>query len=477
MERWRTGTRGFGVLIAGQGLSLTGATMASLGLSVWLWQATGAAAAMSTATVCFLVPQALASPVAGMVVDRSGPRAALLAAAAGTAGASAAALGLVSAGALTPPALYALNLLAGGFASLEMPAFAAAMGRLTSGEGLDRASALLGLARNAANVLAPALAGGLLVAIGLGGVLSIAIASAGAAVAAVLTVRLGRRPPAAPHTGSTGAQHGPGEPPAGATPPDGQPAGLWPPAAGGLDAPATLRQAMRLLAGARSLRHLLVVQLAVAMAGAVGSVFMAPLVLARTGSDVVMLGTVLAAAGAGGVAGGVIMATLGARLIARWGRVRLALASAALVSALGFGGLGSARSGPFLAGAAFALTFWLALYGAPVQALWVQLVPPEAHGRVIALQQLLVRSATPLAMLAAGPLADALGAVLTAGREGPAAWTARLVGAGPAGGMALLLLASAMVGLAAAALGWSSRALRSAGGARATQRGDAAGAR
>ena len=426
MNRFRAGPAGFSVLVAGQGVSLTGSAMASLALSIWLWQSTQSATAMSLATIAYLLPQALLSPIAGSGVDRWGPRRALLIGSGGAAAASLSALVLVLAGVLHPWQLYTLNGITGAFSAVEVPAFTAAMALLVPDPARDRASGLVTLMQNATNILAPVLAGALIVAAGLGGVLTTDLASFAAAVAAILWVRT--PPLTKPHPSSLGRSRG-------------------------------IRAAAHIIRAWPLLAHLLGLQLAMATVGAVGMVFLAPLILARSGGDAAAVGLVLGFSCAGGVAGGLIMPTLGGAPARRWGRVRIALTSAGLLSLTGLGLLGVARTVWLLTAAATALTFLLAFFSAPLQALWINAAPPDALGRVTALRHLLVRGATPIVMLAAGPTADAIQAHVTHG--GHPAWLHALVGHGPATGMATLFLLAGITGVAAAA-GTRSSALRAA---------------
>lgn len=427
MNRYRGGLTGFSVLVTGQGVSLTGSAMASLALSIWLWQNTQSATAMSLASIAYLLPQALLSPIAGAVVDRSGPRRALLTGSGGAATASLFALALVITGALHSWQLYTLNAITGAFSAVEVPAFTTAMALLVPDADRDRASGLLTLTQNATNILAPVVAGALIVAAGLGGVLTADLASFAAAVAAILWVRT----PAItrPHRTRLASSLG-------------------------------IRAAARVIRSRPLLAHLLGLQLAMATVGAVGMVFLAPLVIARSSGNPAAVGLVLGFSGAGGVAGGLTMATAGGALTRRWGRARIALTSAGLLSLTGLGLLGVARTIWLLTAAATALTFLLAFFSAPLQALWIAAAPPDALGRVTALRHLLVRGATPIVMLAAGPTADTIQAHLARGTQ--PAWLHTLVGHGPATGMATLFLLAAITGIAVAGAGTRSNALRTA---------------
>lgn len=111
----QAGLAGFSVLVAGQGVSLIGSAIASLALSIWLWRTTQNATAMSVATIAYLLPQVLLSPIAGTFVDRWGPRRTLLTESGGAAAASVSALALVLSRALLAWQLYVLYCIAGAY--------------------------------------------------------------------------------------------------------------------------------------------------------------------------------------------------------------------------------------------------------------------------------------------------------------------------------------------------------------------------
>lgn len=431
MGNWRSGINGFSILVTGQGISLAGSAMASLAMSVWLWQTTGSATAMSLAGICFLLPQALLSPVAGHAVDTYGPRMSLVAASIGAAGASLAAIALVLLETLQPWQLFLLNGLTGSFAAIEVPAFADSMALLVHDTDRDRASGMLYLMQSAANVIAPALAGSLLALLELKGILVVDVFSFGIALASTFLVRI-------PVSESAVTSALPETP------------------------LRSLRSAGAIVRSHPLLVRLLALQVAMSVVGAVGMVFMAPLVLARSAGSAAAAGLVLGVSGAGGILGGLLMAMVGDRLSRKWGRMPVALTAIVLLSVFGLGLLGFARTTWMLAAAAFAVTFWLAFYSSPVLALWVSQIPHGAHGRVTALRQLLVRGAGPTAMLAAGPTADKLQLILT--RQAAPAWLHGLLGDEAASGIGALFMLAALAGVAVAIVASLSSILRAGGG-------------
>ena len=202
-----------------------------------------------------------------------------------------------------------------------------------------------------------------------------------------------------------------------------------------------------------------------------GFTVLAPMVLARTQDNAVLLGSVQSAAGIGGVVGAV--------LLSLWGgpkrRVHGVLTGCALGGLIGLAGVGLGQSLPAWAGAMFAMSMIFPTVNASSQTIWQSKVPPDLQGRVFSVRLMLAQMGTPLAMLLAGPLADRVfepgmrpGGAL-AKTFGP------LVGTGPGAGMALMLVFGGLLAAVAASSAtptvrcapWSqlSRPRRGAGGA------------
>jgi hypothetical protein len=94
------------------------------------------------------------------------------------------------------------------------------------------------------------------------------------------------------------------------------------------------------------------------------------------------------------------------------------------------------------------------------QAIWQAKVPPDIQGRVFSVRRLIAQISAPLAMLAAGPLADRLFEPAMA--EG-GAWTGAfgwLVGAGPGAGMGLMFVFTGLLGAAVGLGGYLFPAIR-----------------
>ncbi len=400
-----TGFRAFGVLWVGQLASLTGSGLTGFALGVHAYRLTGSVTTLSLVYALAFVPFVLAAPFAGAVIDRWGPRRAMTV---GTGGAAVVML------------LFAVVLTTGAFAlwqvyvlvsclalaqSLETPALETAVPALVPKRQIGRANGLLMLAVAASRLLAPVVAGLLLVAIELPGIVLVDCASYVLALLGLAVVRIPR----------------PAGPP-GAERPRG-PAGLA----------RNLRTAWRFVAGRHGLVVLLAFSAVVNFCGGVVQLMITPLVLAF--GSAVTLGTVLSSAGIGMVAAGLGMSA--------WGgprrRVAAVLGFAVLMGAAMVAG--SLRPDPVLIGAAaFVVLGSSAVVMACNQAIWQVKVAPELRGRVIALLTMTFSAPPLVAYAVAGPAADHVFVPLVGRNDVTNPVLRVLVGTGPGRGYALVVM-------------------------------------
>lgn len=406
-SRSRSGLAGFFLVGAGQFVSMAGSAMSGLALSVWAWQETGQATALSLLVFFRFAPEVLLSPLAGDLIDRWPKKLTMMLSDLGAGVSTIVTLFLLANGQLELWHLYALAVWSGAFSAFQAPAFASAVPNMVSEKHYARANGTLALAQSGANVLAPALAGVLLVLVGIRGVLLIDVLTFSAAVLTLGVIRIPN-----PHVKTEQAQS----------------PTLW----------SRLTYGFRYIGARPPLRTLAGLYVFINIVGAVGMVLLAPLVLARSGGSEVALGSVMAALGAGGVAGGLVMSA--------WGgpknRMHGVLAGLFAVSVFGYGMTGLAMTPLMATAGAFCITFFLPLMVSSHQAIWQTYVPREMQGRVFAARQALGQGVMPVVMLGAGPLADALSL-------NPALLTLF----GPGAGMVVLFLATALLGVLVVVVG------------------------
>jgi MFS transporter, DHA3 family, macrolide efflux protein len=400
------GLRSFLLMWIGQVVSLIGSGLTAFAVGVWTYQTTGNVTLFSLIATSAALPAVLLSPFAGVLVDRFDRRWMLVASDAGAALASLGLLLLFASGRLELWHIYLLVGLGAAFNTLQFPAFGAAVTLLVPKRHFGRASGMMQFGFSGAQVLAPLLAGALLVRTSVPAVIGIDLATFAIAVVLLLFVRIPRPPRR-----------------------DEARRGMWSQALFG----------WRYLRERRGLLGLLLYFSFLNLVIPMAMVLTTPLVLSfASAAD---LGLVLSLGSAGMVAGSVAMTA--------WGGPR-----SRMLGILGFAPLASL--GMLLAGvrpevATVAAGLFLTFLVLPVingssQALWQAKVAPEVQGRVFATRRMMAQVTAPLAYFLAGPLAERVFVpLLEPGGALAATWIGRLVGVGPGRGIGLLLIAIAAV--------------------------------
>jgi MFS transporter, DHA3 family, macrolide efflux protein len=373
-----------------------------------MYQRSGLVTQLALVSLFTSLPGILLSPVAGALVDRWDRRRVLLWSDSASAVATVTIAGLLWVDRL--PVWYVYLAVAVGSASsaFQWPAYAAATTQLVAKRDLGRAAGLRNLSQSASNLLAPALGGALLLAIGLRGILAIDFLTFLFAVSTLACVRIPRQEASAEGLQGRGS--------------------LWREAA----------QGWSFVRRRSGLVGLLVLAAVSNLAIGFVQVLVPPMVLAF--ASPAGLGTALSVAGAGTLAGSLAVGLWrGPRRLVR-GILDFGIVCGLCIAA---GGLRPSLALFTVAGFLYFFTF--AVSGAYGQALWQVKVPPDLQGRVFAIRRLVGWSTFPLAYVAAGPLADRLFEPLLAA-GGPLAGTAGLlVGTGRGRGIALLLVLTGLL--------------------------------
>ncbi|MCL6581287.1 MAG: MFS transporter, partial [Firmicutes bacterium] len=394
---------------------LLGTGMTGVALTLWAWQATGSATALAVVSFCGFAPAVLFSPLAGALVDRWNRKLVMMLSDMAAAAVTVLVLVLLLAERLEVWHLCLAAAVAGTFQAFQFPAYSAAATLMVPKEHYGRASAMIGLAQSAAGVLAPVCAGALIGPVGVTGILVLDLVSVAVALSVLLVVRV---PQPSRTPSATGR------------------ASLWKDAAFGF----------RYILARPSLLGLQLLFTAGNFLSTLAATLAAPMVLARTGNDALVLGTVQSAGAFGAVAGGVLLTTWGGFGRKVYG-VMLGWAGSLVAANLALGlGRGPAvwAPGVFLAG------IFGVLINTSNQAIWQRKVPPEFQGRVFSVRLLIAQVSGPLATLLAGPLADRVFEPAMRGGEGTLARLfGGLVGTGAGAGMALIMLGCALLGLVA----------------------------
>lgn len=422
----RSGMATFLPIWFGQAISLLSSSMVGFGLSIWAWEKTGQATALAMTAFFYTGATMLASPLAGALVDRWNRKVVMALSDLAAAASTAVLLALFLSGRLEIWHIYAANAFSGFFQAFQWPAYSAAITLIVPKKHYARTSAMMTLAESAGFMLAPILAAVLLRAVGLSIVLTIDVVIAGLAAAIVLVLRI-------PQPKTTAA---------------------------GLEGRGTLWKeswyGFRYIWERPGLLGLQVVFFSGNLLSMLGFSLQTPLLMSRTAGDVLAVGSVQSAIGVGTL--------LGSLVLSAWGgfrkKVHGVLLGWAVSNLLGMLIFGLGRTVSFWAITGFVFGFVTPVIDASNQAIWQSKVAPDVQGRVFSARRLIAQVSQPLALLAAGPLADRVFEPAMRSESGLSRALGWLVGVGPGTGMALIMVCCGVLGVAAGLAGYAFRPLR-----------------
>ncbi|MFL7807975.1 MAG: MFS transporter [Anaerolineae bacterium] len=402
-ERLPSSMRTFGVIWFGQLISTLGSGLTGFALSVYIYQETGSATQLGVAMLATVLPSLLVSPLAGALVDRWDRRWVMIASDAGAALSTLVIWALLSAGQLQVWHIYVANVVSSALGSFQQPAYMASITLLVPKQHLGRASGLGQLSDALSRILAPTLAGFLVVTIQVQGVILIDFVTFLFAVGTLLAVRIPR--PEVTEEGRAGRGSLLRESAFGWIYIKARPGLLW----------------------------MLILFACINLALGFQNVLFTPLILSF--STPAAMGAILSAGGAGLFAGSLLMST--------WGGTRnkiYGLIGGLFLLGL-FSGISGLRPSPLLIGAANVCMFAVVpIVNGSGQAIWQAKVAPDVQGRVFATRRLIAMIAMPISYLAAGPLADRVFEPLMAEGGAWAAVLGPILGTGPGRGIGLVFV-------------------------------------
>ena len=276
-----SGMLGFSVVWLGQLVSMTGSGMTRFALTIWVWQQTGEATALALVAIFSFAPAIIFSPIAGAIVDRVSRKKVMIASDLAAGLSTVALLILYSTGLLEIWHLWAAGFFASTFESFQFPAYSAAITTMIDKKHYTRANAMLTMVESASGIIAPASAGALLPLLGISGIMIIDIVTFVFAIGALLLVVI----PDPVQTATGRASRG------------------------------TLFQeslfGFRYIFANPSLLGLLLIFFSTNLTFGLVMILFAPMILARTADNTVILGTTMMMFGVGGVVGGLVIAAWG----------------------------------------------------------------------------------------------------------------------------------------------------------------------
>ncbi len=422
-----TGMLAFTTIWLGQLVSVLATNMTGFALTIWAYEKTGQATALALVQVCFITPFLIMSPFAGVMVDRYNRKTMMAVSDIGAGVATIILVVLNAMGGLEVWHLYIAAAIQGTFNTFQWPAYSAAISLMVPKEQYGRVNGMMALVEMGPGVLAPMLAGALLPFIGLTGILTIDIVTFVLAVSALMVVFIPQ-----PKQTEEGKK-----------------------AQGNI-----LKEAaygFRYIFSRPSLLGLQLVFFFGNFFVGIGQMIVAPMILARTGSNELIFGSVQSIGAIGGILGGVAMSAWGGfkrrvhGVLAGW------LFSGIMFAIFGWG------NSLWVWGIAFFLSSLpIAIINGSNQAIWQAKVAPDLQGRVFSARRLIAWFSSPLTPIIGGTLADYV--LEPAMQEGGSlvntfGW---LVGSGPGAGMALIVIAAGILSGSIGILGYLFHPVRNA---------------
>ena len=395
--------RTFLVIWFGQLISTLGSGLTGFALSVYIFQRTGSVTELSLAVLAASLPGILISPIAGVVVDRWDRRWILVLSDTGAALSTLAIWLLLGVGKLEIWHIYLANAVNASLGAFQYPAYLASTSLLVPKQHLGRAAGLGQLSDALSMIVTPLLAGFLVVAIQLEGVILIDFATFLFAVLTLLLVRIPMPKASAEGESARGS--------------------FWREAGYG----------WKYLKVRPGLLGMLILFAFINFALSFDSVLFTPLVLSFADADI--LGGILSAGGAGMLVSSLVMSAWGGtrrKIISLMGSL---FAFGIAISLVGF------RANPYLIGAAtFGFLALLPIAQGSSQAIWQVKVAPDIQGRVFAIRRLIASIIRPLALVAAGPLADKVFEPLLAQDGALANSVGKIIGSGAGRGIGFIFV-------------------------------------
>lgn len=401
-----SGMFGFTVVWVGQVVSLLGTSMTNFALTIWAWEVTGKATALALVGFFSFAPTIFLSPLAGALVDRWNRKFVMMISDLVSGIMTVVALILFLMGALQIWHLYIIGAISGAFQAFQFPAYSAAITTMIPKKHYARASGMLSMADAISSIASPVLAGMLLPAIKLSGIMTIDIITFVFAIGALLMVHVPKPPVTEEGLKAKGS--------------------IWEEYIFGF----------KYIFRKPPLLGLQLIFFVINFVVVFAFILSNPMILARTNNNSVVLGIVRSASGAGALLGGLLLTI--------WGgpkkKINGVLVGTILSGILGISLLGIARSLRLWIPAAFFSMFFIPIVNGSSQAIWQSKVPPDIQGKVFSARRVIAQITSPIAMLVSGPLADKVFEPLMMSQSRISEFFSLFVGTGRGSGMALMFV-------------------------------------
>ena len=411
----------FATIWSGQVVSQVGSSMTGFALSIFVYQISGSVTQLALVLLAASVPAVILAPVAGVWVDRIDRRLIMMGSD-GVAGLGAVALLLVAwRSELTFWPMLIVAAFASASGAFQEPAYRASIVTLVPKEKLGRTNGMIEMGPALGTLLAPALAGVILLIFGIEAILAIDIITFLVAIIMLAVVRF-------PQLASMA---------------DARQEKMRSQITDGFNYLRRRGGLLGLLAIAAVLNFFLVF----------ANVLWLPIFLGF--GNEAQVGYAMTSVGVAMVAGSVVMSA--------WGGPRhLVRTLLGLIAATGLMlSVSGIRPSFWVAGGAmFAMMFMVPIANGISQTLWQKKVEAGIQGRVFSTRRMIASIASPIAFLLAGPLADGVFEPLLVDGGGLAGSVGHIIGVGVGRGSAFLIILAGFGVTLTAAAAWLIPAIR-----------------
>jgi MFS family permease len=401
----------------GQVVSLVGSGLTSFALGVWVFERTGSPTLFAFIGLFAVLPRVIFSPVAGALVDRWDRRKVMILADAGAGLSTLFVALMLFSNHLELWQIYLAAAVSSFFGTFQWPAYTATVSQLVTKKYLGHANGMIQFGRAAAEILAPMLAGVLVLSIQLEGVILIDVATFIFAMLTLLIVRF-------PHLESIPTNEN------------------------RFSAFKTdLTYGWRYILVRRGLLYLVFFLAAVNFIWGMVGALVTPMILSFMAAD--KLGAIITIAGTGMLTGSLLMTAWGGPQRRTHGVLIFELLSGFCFMLMGF-----RPEFWLIAVGAFGAHITIAVVFGSNQAIWQTKVEPENQGRVFAAQQMVASVASPLAFILAGPLAENIFEPWMNSGGALSLELSPVIGSGPGRGIGLMFVLMGLIKITVSILGY-----------------------
>ena len=268
--------RSFYILWVGQFLSIFASRMTWFAITLWAWELTGTATALVLVGVAYSLPAAIFSPFAGALIDRWNRKLIIMLSDFSAALSTFILLILFATDSIEIWHLYLAGAFTGIFGSFQYPAYASVITTMVPKEQYSRANSLRSIIDSASGIGAPLLAGVLITFLEISGIMVIDLITFFIALGTILAIKIPQ--PKESNEGSKGK------------------GSVW----------SETLQGLKYIRARESLFAIFLLFAFSNIASAFTFPMISPMILAKTGSNSVILGTIRSVSSAGFLVGGLI---------------------------------------------------------------------------------------------------------------------------------------------------------------------------